>query len=340
MQRSGMKKGFFLILFSLGTVLASAQKQYFVFIQTQNKQPFYVRYQNEIFSSTEIGYVVIPKIKTDSIDIVIGFPRKLGGGIKYRLAIDRKDRGFVIRQLDTSLWAMYDIENMKMVMPVEVPVNNQTIIKQSTDPFTILLAQVINTPAIAQKIVINDSLQAITDYYHQVLKFSTDTPIIDNGLFVIKTRDTVFFSAKHEESLFRKVYGVWDTIGYFGGYIAALGDEKDTINIFIPVDTVGVVVNLKAMATENDILRIKQEWALFNNEMVICKTFREKLDSFCFSVNQIQELSGLLQVEENKLMFYKLAFPQIVDKFHFNDLQTSFIKQENVIQFQKMFVNN
>ena len=334
-----MKKGFFLLLFTLGVVLIKAQEVHFVFIQTQNKQPFYVRYEKEILSSTEIGYVVIPKVATDSIEITIGFPKKYGSGIKYKLEVKGKDRGFVIKQLDSALWALYEMEHMIMVMPVEVPIKNQTIIQPSSDPFTMLLAQVMNTPAIAQKITINDSLLAVDDYYQQVLKFSPGSRISDSILLVDKSLDTPILLTKNQDAFLRKGYGVMDSSGYFVGYIIKEENNFDTINIFIPTDT--LLGNKKrALATETDILKMKAEWVLMDSGQFVFNVIKEKLDSFYFTVHQIKSLSIALRTEESKLMVYKLAFPQIIDKFYFSILQESLIKEENIIQFQKMFVNN
>ena len=327
-----MKKGFFLLLFIGGFMQLKAQDHHFVFIQTQNEQPFYVKYNKDIFSSTEIGYVIIPRITTDSIEITIGFPKRYGSGIKYQLEVSGKDRGFVMKQLDSTLWALYDLENMKMVIPLEVPAIHHTIIHQTSDPFTDLLAQVTNTPGIAQQILIKDSLQPIAEYYHQVLQLSGDSQTNELSVKLVN-------ATNNNENYIDKGYGVKDSSGYYLGYIVHEKKSFDTVSIYIPADSLGVSIG-KELATEVSLMGIKQEAMLVGGEEKLFEIFRQKSDSFYFSVNQIKTLSGLLETEESKLRFFKIAFPQLIDKFNITELKESLIKEENLIAFKKMFVNN
>ncbi len=39
-----------------------AQQNHFVYIQADNQQPFYVKYDGKNYSSTSIGYLILPKL--------------------------------------------------------------------------------------------------------------------------------------------------------------------------------------------------------------------------------------------------------------------------------------
>ena len=53
----------FLLAFFIFLQHTDAQQNHFVYIQTDNKQPFYVRIGDRLLSSSSVGYIVIPKLK-------------------------------------------------------------------------------------------------------------------------------------------------------------------------------------------------------------------------------------------------------------------------------------
>ena len=66
-------KRFILTLFIIATAFAlKAQQNHFVYIQTDNKQPFYIKMNSQLFSSSSTGYIVIPKLQNGSYSLNIG----------------------------------------------------------------------------------------------------------------------------------------------------------------------------------------------------------------------------------------------------------------------------
>ncbi|MDQ2862940.1 MAG: hypothetical protein M3R50_04675, partial [Bacteroidota bacterium] len=54
---------------------ASAQQDHFIYLQTENTQPFYVKVNNKLISSSAMGYVIIPKLNDGDYTLHIGFPK-------------------------------------------------------------------------------------------------------------------------------------------------------------------------------------------------------------------------------------------------------------------------
>ena len=50
----------------LGSATAFSQQDFFVYLQADNHQLFYVRLNNKVYSSTESGYLIIPKLADSS----------------------------------------------------------------------------------------------------------------------------------------------------------------------------------------------------------------------------------------------------------------------------------
>jgi hypothetical protein len=71
-----VKKPLFVFLVMLFTFSAEAQQDHFVYLQTDNGQPFYVRMNHQILSSSSEGYIIIPNITSGVYQIKVGFPKK------------------------------------------------------------------------------------------------------------------------------------------------------------------------------------------------------------------------------------------------------------------------
>jgi hypothetical protein len=57
-----------LLFFSFLIFLGShAQQNHFIYIQTENKQPFYVKLDKQLFSSAASGYIILPKLKEGTL---------------------------------------------------------------------------------------------------------------------------------------------------------------------------------------------------------------------------------------------------------------------------------
>ena len=58
-----MQKIVFLFFLSVSGISALLQQQFFVYFQADDHQPFYAKINNKIYSSSENGYMIIPKLE-------------------------------------------------------------------------------------------------------------------------------------------------------------------------------------------------------------------------------------------------------------------------------------
>ncbi|HUS00268.1 MAG TPA: hypothetical protein VMY77_00990, partial [Chitinophagaceae bacterium] len=54
--------------------LVNAQDTHFIYLQTENKQPFFVKLNNKTLNSYPSGYLIIPNLDDGLYSLVIGFP--------------------------------------------------------------------------------------------------------------------------------------------------------------------------------------------------------------------------------------------------------------------------
>jgi len=96
--------------------IANAQKKHFIYIQAEDKQPFYVMLNNKNYSSTLSGYLVIPKLKNGRYFFVAGFPKDIYPEQKFSCVIEDKDLGFSLKRFGDKGWGLFEYVSFKTIM--------------------------------------------------------------------------------------------------------------------------------------------------------------------------------------------------------------------------------
>ncbi|HEV2478382.1 MAG TPA: hypothetical protein VGS79_01910 [Puia sp.] len=105
-----MPKVSLVIILLLQAVMSFAQN-YFVFIGSDNRQPFYVRVDSQFHSSSAEGHLILSQLKDSTYHITIGFPGQTQPEQHYSFSIDGKDQAFELRPQDPGDLRLYDLQN-------------------------------------------------------------------------------------------------------------------------------------------------------------------------------------------------------------------------------------
>lgn len=213
-----------------------AQQKHFVFIQTENKQPFSVRVGDKILSSSSSGYVVIPKLNAGAYDLNFGFPKNEWPNQHIQLVLD-KDMGFVLKNFDGKGWGLFNIQTMAVVMND----NNGSATPakpQSNDGFADALADVVGSPSIKSQpkpAVPAKNPEPKEEPVPQVPGKSNEAP----ATVVNETKANPGTEKKAEENKAafsppQKINSFLDQSGRSAVYVDTSNGENDTIRIFIP----------------------------------------------------------------------------------------------------------
>lgn len=134
-----MKKVFLVCAFVVVSIAVKAQKVYFIYLQSENATPFYVRVGGEISSSSTSGYLIIPNLRDSTYQISVGQPGKQSEP-RFSIQVNKADRGFLIRDVEGTL-NLFDLQTLAVYKPVTAETSStKTILR--TDNFTRLLALV------------------------------------------------------------------------------------------------------------------------------------------------------------------------------------------------------
>ena len=133
--------------------LALAQQQYFAYFQTDNHQPFFVKLNSKLLSSSSSGYLIIPKLQNGAYIIHLGFPKNEKAEQTFNFTVNGRDLGYLIKDFGEKGWGLFNFQTMEVLM-ASLPSPSQKNLKDtSTDAFSNILANVVNTPSIKEKTV-------------------------------------------------------------------------------------------------------------------------------------------------------------------------------------------
>ncbi len=104
---------FFLVL----TLKGFTQKSYFIYIQADNKQPFYLVMNQKKLNSSPIGYLIVPKLAPDEYKVQLGFPDNQAPEQDFVIKIDKKDAGYALKKFDNG-WGLFNFQTMDVIMGV------------------------------------------------------------------------------------------------------------------------------------------------------------------------------------------------------------------------------
>lgn len=130
-----------------------AQQNHFIFIQADNKQPFYVKVDKKIFSSSVSGYLILSKLKTGVYDLLVGFPQNEWPEQSIQCKIDDTDLGYLLKNFGDNGWGLFNLQSLNIVMSADKKINKKvdTMVDVKGDAFSNMLSEVVNDPSIKQK---------------------------------------------------------------------------------------------------------------------------------------------------------------------------------------------
>lgn len=237
-------KGYLLlIIVFFGSLIVSAQEKHFIYLQTESNQPFYVKLNNNILSSSSAGYIILPKLPTGTQTFFIGFPKSNRPEQKFVVNVEDANKGFLIKNFDENGYALFDLQSLALVQNTrsDVVVAKQPETAKDNNAFSQLLANVVHDSTILQsnklpvpEIVKNDTVIS-TSQPQQVVK--NDSAVSSSPpQSVVKNETKVNADPVDTKpaSTTKKILGIKEANGMDMIYVDINNGKTDTIRLFLP----------------------------------------------------------------------------------------------------------
>ena len=162
----------FSALFTLLSVVGigqgyQVQSKYFVYLQTEPAQPFYIKINGQQISANASGYLILPQLKDGDYKLTVGFPDSKTTEQRFDFKIDSKDKGYLIKDYGNDGWGLFDLQTMavqkalkgneEVVTAKATPTVPKVEPKKEATPaegvsdFTKVLSQAANDPSLLEK---------------------------------------------------------------------------------------------------------------------------------------------------------------------------------------------
>ena len=156
------------IVFQFLVFIAQAQLSHFIYLQTDNKQPFYIKYNSKIISSTASGYIIISKLNDGVINFTLGFPQSNEPEQKFTLTIEKTEKGYLIKNFADKGWGLFDLQSASITYAQtnQTPASNNnstTTTPIVNDPFANMLSTVTQDSTVKTVTVKKEEKPVVVD---------------------------------------------------------------------------------------------------------------------------------------------------------------------------------
>lgn len=188
-----------LTIFFIGLVFSislQAQTNHFIYLQTENKQPFYLKFANQIYSSSLSGYLIVAKLKPGVYDFTIGFPKNEWPEQLIHCAVEDRDYGYLIKHFEDNNWGFFNLQTFNIIKGEEIAKKKQPVLETKSDVFSNMLSTVVNDPTIkeiepitAGEKKINPDKKAVASLPAEVISNSNNNIPKDSIKMIIENRN-------------------------------------------------------------------------------------------------------------------------------------------------------
>jgi hypothetical protein len=127
-----------------------AQQDYFVLIQAENNQAFYVKIGGKSLSSNIKGRIILSQLKGGNQSITIGFPKQIFPEQQYTFNIE-KDLEFELKDLGERGWGLFNPQTLELKMAEKKDASTAGAYSEGLkkdDAFSRLMAGVVGDTAV------------------------------------------------------------------------------------------------------------------------------------------------------------------------------------------------
>ena len=125
-----------LLFFCISSFVVKAQQKHFIYVQSEDRQPFAVVLNGKVYSSSDYGYVIIPKLEDGDYNFTVSFPMNKFPDQSFACSINKKDAGYFLKN-STNGWALENMQTQKLIMSGATAATQQ-------NAFGDMLADVVN----------------------------------------------------------------------------------------------------------------------------------------------------------------------------------------------------
>jgi hypothetical protein len=144
-----------LVLFFINFCLLSfSQRVYYIYIQSEAEQPFYVKMNEKIVSSAAKGYLILSNLRDSTYNFAVGFAGNKIIEQKFSVTVRGNDQGYLLKNFNEKGWGLFDLQTMSVKMNLsdaEIAIEKKAPVKKDESVFTQILAKASDDSTLLEK---------------------------------------------------------------------------------------------------------------------------------------------------------------------------------------------
>jgi hypothetical protein len=211
----------FIILMALPFIMM-AQGNHFVYLQTENNSPFYVKMNDKIVNSSPTGYIILPNLADGNYSISIGFPKSNLAESHFSLTVYQKNEGYLLKNSNADGLTLVNMQTQQLLsQSKENEVQTTVPTPPTKDLFADMLANEVKDSSILNGTVTKPTTST---------PITSTVPVTPNPTTVIPSIVTTTSGGDG----IRKILSNNGKDGLEMVYVDVSNNHPDTVRAFIP----------------------------------------------------------------------------------------------------------
>ncbi len=148
-----MKRIILLVVLAGLGLTGFSQKVYFLYLQSEPIQPFYVKLNGKLHSSSASGYLILSKLADSTYSFAIGFNQPGMPEQTFTVKMAQKDHGFLVKHFGEKGWGIFDLQSLSIqysASRTEAMDTKSGSSGKEVSPFTDLLSKATGDPSLRE----------------------------------------------------------------------------------------------------------------------------------------------------------------------------------------------
>ncbi|MFT4152449.1 DUF4476 domain-containing protein [Parafilimonas sp.] len=217
-MKYSLKISGFLFFFCMICFAAKTQQKHFIYVQSEDRQPFAIVMNGKVFSSSDYGYIIIPKLDDGEYKFTVSFPLNKFPDQSFTCAVNKKDAGYYLKN-GSNGWAL---ENMQ----TQQSIASGTAHAGSDNAFGNMLSDVVSDSTLTKPIAATPAP-------------ATEKPVVDAASTTETTPAVVPATTGTASAQPEKIGELKADTGTNMLFVDNSQPGSDTISVFIPTEPKG-----------------------------------------------------------------------------------------------------
>ncbi len=126
--------------------MVKAQQKHFIYVESEDKQPFAIVLNGKVYSSSDYGYIIIPKLDDGDYNFTVSFPMNKFPDQPFACTVNKKDAGYFLKN-DNNKWVLQNMQTKKVV-------GNDNVATAKDTTFGNMLSEVVSDSTLTKQNVV------------------------------------------------------------------------------------------------------------------------------------------------------------------------------------------